>query len=234
MSNDIIKNTVDEITEKLEFKEKETITVERLTYKYRPKIFSKEELLFTGDGPYETMGLRACIDYAVKYPGAMICIIPAKKYYFRLIIETMELELNELGTVDYELRRRHDAEFHLENGSVITCRGVNYKGDLSRFRSMNADMIYLPHASMLTAQGFESTGITEDEFYEFYRSDLLLRLGRGPACQKQGAYPQIIIGERDMPEGSWIYRHFYEFEDCHGDSSLIKRMKENRGIYIVE
>jgi hypothetical protein len=236
MLNNSITNTVDEITEKINPKNMSKIKSEKRELLITEPIHVSAFLLV-----YQTI-----IDYVSKYPGAKIYIISPQECSLRINMSAMDYKLGENRIFDYKIKEK-DCEFHLENGSVICFRKIQSKKDFGKFRSINADMIYLTNGCEFTSRIYDFASsdwketsiewkedISEEEFYDFYHSDLLMRLGRGPACQNQGADSKIIVHTIPGSMSSWIYRHFYEFEDCHGDWALIKRMKEYRGIYIVE
>lgn len=71
--------------------------------------------------------------------------------------------------------------------------------ELSKVRSINADMIYIEQAEELL----------NTDFY----NELMLRLGRGEASKKRGSYSQMLLVVQPESEEHWIYRRFHEFDD---------------------
>ena len=72
--------------------------------------------------------------------------------------------------------------------------------ELSKVRSINADMIYIEQAEELNSP-------------EFY-IELMLRLGRGEASKRQGGFSQMLLVVQPESEEHWIYKRYHEFTDA--------------------
>lgn len=72
--------------------------------------------------------------------------------------------------------------------------------ELSKVRSINADMIYIEQAEELNSP-------------EFY-IELMLRLGRGEASKREGGFSQMLLVVQPESEEHWIYKRFHEFTDA--------------------
>lgn len=83
--------------------------------------------------------------------------------------------------------------------------------ELSKVRSINADMIYIEQAEELT----------DTAFY----TELMLRLGRGEAS-KNGAYSQMLLVVQPEDEEHWIYKRFHEYKDAETRFKREKREAE--------
>ena len=175
----------------------------------------EEELLFSGSaGSGKTScACWKCIIYALTYPCANIYMGHITMPYLRdtSMVTTEEILLE--NNIPFE-KKIKDAEFHFENGSKIKFRSLDKP---NKWRSINADMIYIEQAEQFRNE-------------DFYHSDLLMRLGRGPACQKQEGYPQVILVVQPDTPDHWIYKHFYEFADCHGDKDRILEEEKKRKV----
>lgn len=71
--------------------------------------------------------------------------------------------------------------------------------ELSKVRSINADLIYIEQA--------------EELLNEAFYVELMLRLGRGEASKRPDGYSQMILVVQPESEEHWIYKHFHEFND---------------------
>ena len=74
--------------------------------------------------------------------------------------------------------------------------------ELSKVRSLNADVIYIEQAEELT----------NPDFYV----ELMLRLGRGDVTKNGDGYPQMLLVVQPESETHWIYKHFHELADVKG------------------
>ena len=81
--------------------------------------------------------------------------------------------------------------------------------ELSKVRSINADMIYIEQAEELNSS-------------EFY-TELMLRLGRGEASKREGGYSQMLIVVQPESEEHWIYKRYHEFHDATTEFENEKR-----------
>lgn len=72
--------------------------------------------------------------------------------------------------------------------------------ELSKVRSINADVIYIEQAEELV----------DTEFY----TELMLRLGRGEASKRKGGYSQMLIVVQPEDEEHWIYKRYHEYQDA--------------------
>lgn len=71
--------------------------------------------------------------------------------------------------------------------------------ELSKVRSINADLIYIEQA--------------EELLNEAFYVELMLRLGRGEASKRPDGYSQMILVVQPESEEHWIYKHFHEYND---------------------
>ena len=136
------------------------------------------------------------IFYALKYPNARVYVyrvtLPSLKRTAWLEIRNL---LYKLG-VPYE-EKRAEGRIEFTNGSVINFGALD---ELSKVRSINADMIYIEQAEELTNEAFYV--------------ELMLRLGRGEASKREGGYSQMLLVVQPESEEHWIYKHFHEFNDA--------------------
>ena len=72
--------------------------------------------------------------------------------------------------------------------------------ELSKVRSINADLIYIEQAEELVNEAFYV--------------ELMLRLGRGEASKREDGYSQMILVVQPESEEHWIYKHFHEYNDA--------------------
>lgn len=80
--------------------------------------------------------------------------------------------------------------------------------ELSKVRSINADLIYIEQA--------------EELLNEAFYVELMLRLGRGEASKRPEGYSQMILVVQPESEEHWIYKHFHEYND-------VKAKTDNQG-----
>ena len=81
--------------------------------------------------------------------------------------------------------------------------------ELSKVRSINADLIYIE-------QGEE---LVDTEFY----TELMLRLGRGEASKRKGGYSQMMMVVQPEDEEHWIYKRYHEYKDATTQYEMEKR-----------
>lgn len=80
--------------------------------------------------------------------------------------------------------------------------------ELSKVRSINADLIYIEQA--------------EELLNEAFYVELMLRLGRGEASKRPNGYSQMILVVQPESEEHWIYKHYHEYND-------VKAKTDNQG-----
>lgn len=138
------------------------------------------------------------IMYALTYPESDIFVI---RETMPSIKHTVWKEiLNILLNMGIRIKP-HLADHYirlLDNDSLI--QFVSIDND-TKIRSANVDMIYIEQIEELT------------KYENFYKTDILFRLGRGRACQKHGAYPQIICVAQPESPYHWVYKRFYQIEE---------------------
>ena len=155
------------------------------------------------------------IFYALNYPEASIYVyrttLPALK-------RTSWKEIRELLRrlkIPYD-ENKTDGIITLENESKIYFGALD---ELSKVRSLNADMIYIEQAEELRQ-------------WEFY-VELLLRLGRGKATTEGEGYPQMLLVVQPEDENHWIYKHYHELVTVDGATPQeyednLKRARQER------
>lgn len=84
--------------------------------------------------------------------------------------------------------------------------------ELSKVRSINADMVYIEQAEELR----------DTEFY----TELMLRLGRGKASKSKGGYTQMLIVVQPEDEEHWIYKRYHEYRDATNEFENEKNLVE--------
>lgn len=138
--------------------------------------------------------------YCLQYPNASVYVyrttMPALKRTswkeIRNILRTLGVEYDENKT---------EGVITFENNSRIFFGALD---ELTKVRSLNADVIYIEQAEELTN-------------FDFY-VELMLRLGRGEVTKSGDAYSQMILVVQPESENHWIYKHFHELADVSGDS----------------
>ena len=136
------------------------------------------------------------IFYALENNGASI-------YVYRKTLPSLKRTSwkeirNLLSSMDipYE-ENKSEGVISFTNGSKIYFGALD---ELSKVRSINADMIYIEQAEELNSP-------------EFY-IELMLRLGRGEASKRVGGYSQMILVVQPESEEHWIYKRYHEFTDA--------------------
>ena len=139
------------------------------------------------------------IFYALENPNASIYIyrktLPSLKRTswkeIRNILYDLEIPYEENKSEGIITLGEHPNESKLYFGAL---------DELSKVRSINADMIYIEQAEELTSP----------EFYV----ELMLRLGRGEASKRKGGYSQMLLVVQPESEEHWIYKRYHEFTDA--------------------
>lgn len=139
------------------------------------------------------------IFYALKYPNASIYI------YRKTLPSLKRTSWKEIRNILYDLGIPYDE--NKSEGVITLGESPNesklYFGaldELSKVRSINADMIYIEQAEELTSP-------------EFY-IELMLRLGRGEASKRKGGYSQMLLVVQPESEEHWIYKRYHEYTDA--------------------
>lgn len=183
------------------------------------------ELLIEGSaGSGKT--LFACykvIFYAMQYSGASIYVyrktLPSLKRTawkeIRNILYGIVLEKDMYGKPKkrlYDLCKENKSEGKIEfpNGSVIYFGALD---ELSKVRSINADVIYIE----------QSEELTDTAFY----TELMLRLGRGDVSKRGEGYSQMLLVVQPESEEHWIYKRFHEYYDATNAYEREKRDVES-------
>lgn len=109
---------------------------------------------------------------------------------------------------------KSDGTIELPNHSIIYFGALD---ELSKVRSINADVIYIEQAEELL----------DTAFYQ----ELMLRLGRGKACKREGGYTQMILVVQPEDEEHWIYKRFHEYYDATNAYENEKREVETHNRY---
>lgn len=138
------------------------------------------------------------IFYALNNPNASIYVyrvtLPALKKTswkeIRNILDSLKLEYEENKT---------DGIITFPNNSKIFFGALD---ELSKVRSLNADLIYIEQAEELTN-------------FDFY-VELMLRLGRGEVTKNGESYAQMLLVVQPESENHWIYQYFHELADVKG------------------
>ena len=140
--------------------------------------------------------------YALNNPNASI-------YVYRVTLPSLKRTswkeirniANEMGIPYYENKSEGIMKFG--NDSHVYFGALD---ELSKVRSINADMIYIEQAEELS----------NPDFYV----ELMLRLGRGEASKRKGGYAQMLLVVQPESLDHWIYRRYHEFEDVADELDL--------------
>lgn len=92
---------------------------------------------------------------------------------------------------------KSDGTITFPNGSIITFGALD---ELSKVRSINADVIYIEQCEELL----------DTAFY----TELMLRLGRGKASKRENGYAQMLIVVQPEDENHWIFRRYHQYYDA--------------------
>lgn len=152
------------------------------------------------------------IFYALKHENARIYVyrvtLPSLKKTAWLEIRNL---LYKMG-IPYE-EKRAEGRIEFENGSVINFGALD---ELSKVRSINADLIYIEQA--------------EELLNEAFYVELMLRLGRGEASKQKDGYSQMLLVVQPESEEHWIYKHYHEYNDAKpekdDEGNIIKTYEE--------
>ena len=136
------------------------------------------------------------IFYALQYPDASIYI------YRKTLPSLKRTSWKEIRNILYDLdipyeENKSEGVITFPNGSKLYFGALD---ELSKVRSINADMIYIEQAEELTSP-------------EFY-IELMLRLGRGAASKRKGGFSQMLLVVQPESEEHWIYKRYHEFTDA--------------------
>lgn len=153
------------------------------------------------------------IMYALTYKNAEIYVIRKTRPALKQTVwkEIMKI-LQEMGIRikphldDLTIR-------FLDTGSLISFVQID---DERKIRSANLDMIYIEQVEELI------------KYEDFYKTDILFRLGRGPACQKHGAYPQMLCVAQPESPHHWVYKRFHQMEESVKQEYEMKLKESNR------
>lgn len=183
------------------------ITVEMTPTQQRWINDQTRELLIEGSaGSGKT--IFACykvIFYALTYPDASIYI------YRKTLPSLKRTSWKEIRNILYDLQipyeeNKSEGVISFQNNSKLYFGALD---ELSKVRSINADMIYIEQAEELNSP----------EFYV----ELMLRLGRGEASKRKGGYSQMLIVVQPESEEHWIYKRYHEFTDATAEFENTKR-----------
>lgn len=136
------------------------------------------------------------IFYALKYENASIYI------YRKTLPSLKRTSWKEIRNILYDLKipyeeNKSEGVISFNNGSKMYFGALD---ELSKVRSINADVIYIEQAEELNSP-------------EFY-IELMLRLGRGEASKRKGGYSQMLLVVQPESEEHWIYKRYHEFTDA--------------------
>lgn len=136
----------------------------------------------------------------------------ARIYVYRLTLPSLKktawLEIKNILLkyhIQFEEKRAEGRIEFPQTNSTIYFGALD---ELSKVRSINADLIYIEQAEELTNEAFYV--------------ELMLRLGRGEASKRPEGYSQMILVVQPESEEHWIYKHFHEFND-------VKVEKDSKG-----
>ena len=157
--------------------------------------------------------LFACykvIFYALQYPRASIYVyrktLPSLK---RTAWTEIRNILQNMGIYDEKMENKSEGKITFPNGSIIYFGALD---ELSKVRSINADVVYIEQAEELL----------DTAFY----TELMLRLGRGEASKRKDGYSQMILVVQPEDEEHWIYKRFHEYYDATNEYENEKRLVE--------
>ena len=111
----------------------------------------------------------------------------------------------------YDLCHENKSEGKIEfpNDSVIYFGALD---ELSKVRSINADIIYIEQAEELL----------DTAFY----TELMLRLGRGDVSKRGEGYSQMLLVVQPEDEEHWIYKRYHEYYDATNEFENEKNLVE--------
>ena len=114
--------------------------------------------------------------------------------------------------IPYEENKSEGKIIFLQTNSILYFGALD---ELSKVRSINADLIYIEQAEELNSP-------------EFY-IELMLRLGRGEASKKENGYSQMLLVVQPESEEHWIYKRYHEFHDATTEYENLKREAISEG-----
>ena len=184
---------------------------------------STRELLIEGSaGSGKT--IFACykvIFYALQYKNASIYVyrktLPSLKRTawkeVRNILQTIVVGEHEDGKKKYLYDLCHENKSEgtiaFPNDSIIYFGALD---ELSKVRSINADVIYIEQAEELL----------DTAFY----TELMLRLGRGEVSKRGEGYSQMLLVVQPEDEEHWIYKRYHEYYDATNEFENEKKLVE--------
>lgn len=179
---------------------------------------STRELLVEGSaGSGKT--LFACykvIFYALTYNKASIYVyrktLPSlKRTAWKEIRNILYgIKFGDKRLYDYCHENKSEGTIIFPNDSVIYFGALD---ELSKVRSINADVIYIEQAEELV----------DTEFY----TELMLRLGRGDVSKRGEGYSQMILVVQPEHEEHWIYKRYHQFYDATNEYENEKKLVES-------
>ena len=125
-----------------------------------------------------------------------------------IVVGTLE---NGKNKYLYDLCHENKSEGKIEfpNGSVIYFGALD---ELSKVRSINADIVYIEQAEELL----------DTAFY----TELMLRLGRGDVSKRGDGYSQMLLVVQPEDEEHWIYKRYHEYYDATNEFENEKTLVE--------
>ena len=156
------------------------------------------------------------IFYALQYPKASI-------YVYRKTLPSLKRTAwKEIRNILYSIKVSSDKKLYdlcHENKSEGTITFPNdsviYFGaldELSKVRSINADVVYIEQAEELL----------DTAFY----TELMLRLGRGEVSKRGDGYSQMLLVVQPEDEEHWIYKRYHEYYDATNEFENEKKLVE--------
>lgn len=157
------------------------------------------------------------IFYALQYPEASIYVyrktMPSlKRTSWKEIRDILyNIQVGENKSL-YKLCKENKSESKITfpNKSVIYFGALD---ELSKVRSINADVIYVEQAEELL----------DTAFY----TELMLRLGRGNVSKRGDGYSQMLLVVQPEDEEHWIYRRYHEYYDATNEYENEKTLVES-------
>ena len=160
------------------------------------------------------------IFYALQYHHASIYVyrktLPSLKRTawkeIRNILYNIALEKDELTDkvtktlYDVCHENKSEGTILFPNGSIIYFGALD---ELSKVRSINADLIYIEQAEELL----------DTAFY----TELMLRLGRGDVSKRGDGYSQMMLVVQPESEEHWIFQRYHQYYDATKEYENEKR-----------
>lgn len=156
------------------------------------------------------------IFYALQFERASI-------YVYRKTLPSLKRTAwNEIRNILYKIKvsdtkrlydlceeNKSEGKITFPNGSVIYFGALD---ELSKVRSINADVVYIEQAEELL----------DTAFY----TELMLRLGRGEASKRGDAYSQMLLVVQPEDEEHWIFKRYHQYYDATNEYENEKREVE--------